>query len=277
LFVVRKDHSIDKEKIFKILSQEFPQHYLPDEVVIVPRLPLTLHGKVNEKALIQEYKELHSAKGQHDFASFFKNNPELKIFSDLFWKVFGRKCHLQDNFYTLGIDSISAFRIISAIYQHYQRDITIKEFYSACNVEGLCRLVAKKSKVTLEAPMMPSRVVPLSGIEKNLAIANSLNTDCLWYNQTLVLKLTNFSPKSHFVLLNDALNNLINRHPSLKSRYIIEDGQYIKEVIATVSYTLRLYEERGKNEPLEDKVAKHLRHFDLSAPPAFECFYCANK
>jgi len=276
LFIVGKNKNIDKGKVLRFLSKKIPQYYLPDDIIVVPNFPLTLHGKIDERELIKIYEEINRYV-DHYFSStslLSKQNPKLEEFAQFFWKILGKKCEVQDNFYTLGIDSITAFKIISAIYQQYNNDITIRDFYSANSIEVLCQMldVTKERENINKNSAVCSKEIMVNSTEKNLAIANNLNIDSLWYNQVLVLKLFNFLSEQHLIVLNAAVNTLINRHQSFRSKYTIKEGGIYKKVLSKAVYEVILYDEVENNESLEKKIYKHLKHFDLSVPPLLNAF-----
>ena len=50
-------HAIESEELLKHMAQSVAKWWLPDEIVFVDRLPLTGTGKIDKKALRQQYAE----------------------------------------------------------------------------------------------------------------------------------------------------------------------------------------------------------------------------
>src|SRR5690606_26520422 len=89
------------------LERNLPGPWLPSTIVVLPALPLTVNGKLDERALPSGHDEregTHSAPG----------TPDEKVLCELVADLLGvRQAGLTDHFFHLGGDSIDSIRLVA--------------------------------------------------------------------------------------------------------------------------------------------------------------------
>ncbi|WP_392564159.1 amino acid adenylation domain-containing protein [Orbus wheelerorum] len=139
---------IDEAKMLKYLSDFLPEYMLPTAFIHLKTLPLTVNGKLNRSALPQP-----------DFNDKTKyqaptNNIET-ILCQIYAQALGideNKLGIDDDFFKLGGDSISAILVASKIRHKLKAIIAINDIFAAKTV----RMLAKN--------------IDLNETEKNIAI-----------------------------------------------------------------------------------------------------------
>ncbi len=110
-----------KEKIRAYLEEVMPIYMMPHFWVRMESFPQTLNGKIAIKALPNPHENLQKQKAEWEAAK----SPEEKILVEAFEKAMQlERVGMNDNFFTLGGDSIMAMQIIAHLYQAgYQLEI----------------------------------------------------------------------------------------------------------------------------------------------------------
>ncbi|MBL7481681.1 non-ribosomal peptide synthetase [Legionella bononiensis] len=198
-------HSAD---IFSQLRDFLPHYMIPAYLIQVPRIPLTVQGKVDKAALPSptdlKNDELHRSEPQ----------TEVEVILAQIWEnVLSRESiYLEDNFFDLGGDSIL---IIVAISKAREKGIylTPKDFFIASTLKDLVNLASFHQK-QIGARPIPSDPFPLSPIQhwffaRDLAQPNH-------YNQSVLLRAND---SIHAEFLQQALIELVRYHDALRIRF----------------------------------------------------------
>ena len=166
----------------KICRDMLPEYMRPQQLVVMDQLPLTLHGKVDKKALSKIKTPLRST----EFASpqTFAEN----ILSELWSNLLGiEKIGRNDNFFQIGGDSILSIQLVA---QARQKGLTfnVKQVFEsptlsalAANIEQITPQVAKEISVTDELYLGP--------IQHWFFQQDSENVN--HYNQSVMIEYTN--------------------------------------------------------------------------------------
>jgi amino acid adenylation domain-containing protein/FkbM family methyltransferase len=120
------------------LGKTLPNYMIPSTFVFLEKLPLTVSGKVDRRALPippherPELEEIFLAP---------RNNIEIRI-AKIWESVLGCKTiGVNDNFFELGGDSLSATRIISQIRDAFHVEVSLEKFFEQPTVRGLGELI----------------------------------------------------------------------------------------------------------------------------------------
>ena len=118
----------------RFLGKTLPDYMIPSTFVFLEQLPLTISGKVDYGALpipLHERPELEE--------SFLAPQNYIEIQLTKIWeRVLGRKAiGVNDNFFDLGGDSLSATRVISRIRDAFHVEIPLESLFEQPTVSGL--------------------------------------------------------------------------------------------------------------------------------------------
>jgi amino acid adenylation domain-containing protein len=112
------------------LGERLPAHMIPAAVVVLDALPLTVNGKLDTRALpAPEYT-----------AGIYRapTNPTEQVLVGIYGRVLGvERVGVDDSFFDLGGDSISAMRLIAAINTSLDADLTVPTVFESPTVRTL--------------------------------------------------------------------------------------------------------------------------------------------
>ncbi|HEX2212627.1 MAG TPA: amino acid adenylation domain-containing protein, partial [Mycobacterium sp.] len=113
------------------VSDRLPTHMVPAAVVVLPELPMTVTGKLDTRALpAPEYR----AGGYRA-----PGNPTEQVLADIYGRILGvERVGVDDSFFDLGGDSISAMRLIAAVNASLDdADLSVSTVFEAATVKSL--------------------------------------------------------------------------------------------------------------------------------------------
>ena len=141
------------------LADRLPAHMVPAATVLLDTLPLTPNGKLDTRALpAPEY-----------LGAGYRapTNPVEDTLADTYAQVLGLELvGIDDSFFDLGGDSLSAMRLIAAINTNLDADLSVRTLFDAPTVRSLAELLATDTTPTQRVLRFPaleeSAGVPLS-------------------------------------------------------------------------------------------------------------------
>src|SRR5437588_3804567 len=117
-------------------AERLPEYMVPAAYVRLERLPLTVNGKVDRRALPEpeERPELGAYEAPR--------NEVEEVLAEIWGEVLRvERVGVHDNFFELGGDSISSMRVISRVRQAFEVDVPIRVLFTAPTVAGLAEQV----------------------------------------------------------------------------------------------------------------------------------------
>jgi amino acid adenylation domain-containing protein len=140
--IAREDHPGDKRLVGYItgtadptalrtaLAAQLPTYMVPAAIVELQQLPLTANGKLDTRALpAPEYRA-----GEYRAPT----NPTEQILAGIYAEVLGhQRVGIDDSFFDLGGDSISAMRLIAAINTRMDAGLAVRTVFEAPTVRSL--------------------------------------------------------------------------------------------------------------------------------------------
>ena len=166
------------------LADRLPGYMVPAAVVVIDALPLTVNGKLDKRALpAPEYQD---AAGYRAPA-----NPVEEILAGIYAQVLGvERVGVDDSFFDLGGDSLSAMRVIAAINKSLDAGIAVRTLFEAPTVAQLAPRIGDEGDglaplVAVERPA----VVPLSFAQNRLWFIDQFEGPSPVYNIAVALRL----------------------------------------------------------------------------------------
>ncbi|HJP95210.1 MAG TPA: amino acid adenylation domain-containing protein [Pyrinomonadaceae bacterium] len=120
------------------LKEKLPEYMLPSVYLVLNKLPLTAHGKVDRRAL----PEPAGAARELDVAFVSPRNAIEEVLSGIFAEVLNvERVGVDDNFFELGGHSLLAAQAISLMRKAFQPDLPLRKIFEAPTVASLAALV----------------------------------------------------------------------------------------------------------------------------------------
>ncbi|WP_156660653.1 non-ribosomal peptide synthetase, partial [Mycobacterium sp. 852002-10029_SCH5224772] len=112
------------------LGQRLPTYMVPSAVVVLDALPLTVNGKLDTRALpAPDYRDVDRYRAP--------DNALEETLAAIYARVLGvERVGVDDSFFDLGGDSLSAMRLITAINADLDAGLTVRAVFEAPTVAG---------------------------------------------------------------------------------------------------------------------------------------------
>ncbi len=263
---------LDVSALKEFLSGELPVYMIPTYFVPLDKLPLTPNGKVDKKALpIPESVET----GKEYSAP--RNQLERKLVG--FWSklldVDGGKIGIDDDFFDLGGHSLKATVLISRIQRELDVNVPLKNIFEMPTIRELAQYI----KDAVEEQYVPVYLVEereyydLSYAQQRLWVICQFENESTAYNMPEAFLL---SGRLNIESLEQALQNLVKRHESVRTVFIRVEGKPKQKIFHEFSFVLEKADLRQLRLPVKNEKVLEITNayanqtFDLEKGPLFK-------
>jgi len=257
------DWEIDISSLRRYLSAKLPAYMVPSYIIPLKKIPLTVNGKVDRKALPDP--ESSFTVDTNTFAAP-RTDLERKMV-ELWSEILGiepGKIGIDANFFELGGHSLKAITLETSINKIFETKIPMAEIFKNPTVKELSSYVEKASKhkyISIKpAPGMD--YYPLSSAQKRLFFLHHFQPENESYNVPFLLILEGEVDKKR---LEETFKKLMARHESLRTSFhLIETGPVQKiHHPGNLEFEIEYYETPNPDEI----IGCFFRCFDLSKAP----------
>ncbi|WP_156752941.1 non-ribosomal peptide synthetase, partial [Mycobacterium sp. 1245801.1] len=263
----RTSHANDPRTNTKIgevrerLSAWLPEYMVPTHIVALEEFPMTSSGKLDRKALPEpEYQDVDRYRAPATAAE--------EILVGIYAQVLGlERVGVDDSFFDLGGDSLSAMRLIAAVNTSLNSDLGVRAVFEAPTAAELALLAGGDGDrpEPLVAGERPA-VIPLSFAQTRLWFIDQFQGPSPIYNVTVALRLRGDLDTG---ALAAALADVVGRHESLRTVFAAADGIPQQVVIPAdqIGFACEVVNARGWPEDrLRERMAAAAQYaFDLSS------------
>lgn len=263
-------------ELISYMKTYLPNYMIPSEFIKLDNIPLTHNGKVDRKAL-QMKKNYQNQIIQKET----KNNDSLeKKLIELLKKVFPAKdaINIDDNFFELGLNSISMVNLVGEIEKELGIQLKFKEFLKANNIRELAEILNEASsdisstndvykesdKEHLYEPFPISDVQLAYFMGRDEAFELGGTSTHAYGEIESVLDMD---------LFNKSLQKVIDRHPVLRSIFLPDGTQQIlnntrKYQMKVIDYS-SMTEEEFEEQVLKEREESSHHVFKTNEWPLF--------
>ncbi len=283
------------------LLNYLPTYMIPSSFTILDKLPFTPNGKIDRKALnnytINSFK---SSKVEMPQTS------TQKYIWELVSRLVNNTCFgIKDSFFNIGLDSLCIINLATSICAKFDTDVTVRDIYDAKNIETLAllvdELISNSSSTYNTSNIATSRNISDNNAydaclkDNTMSYTEDYNTSCSNTNRKKDLYPTSsaqkriyysskmagegstlynmpgaivFKQKPDIKKLNECLQLLIQRHSSLRTYFVIQDGEVFQKISDSVCFG---FEEKYESGGIEEALKNFVRPFDFSCAPLFRC------
>ncbi|WP_414517210.1 amino acid adenylation domain-containing protein [Nostoc sp. PCC 9305] len=273
-YVVLKPESLDKNvgNLRRFLKQKLPDYMIPSRFVQLNALPLTANGKIDRKALPAPVKTLNA---NENFVA--PRTPIEERVAEIWSNVLSlKKIGVHDNFLELGGHSLLAFQILCRIRDIFQVELPMRHFFEAPTISEIA-----DSIIQAQQEDRGYSVVPIQSIERDGDLPLSFGQERLWFLNELVPNHAFYNVSEAFCLrgvlnatiLEQSLNEIINRHEILRTTYSSLNGQPIQVIHSTFPIKLLVVNLQGlspddRESQVRQLILEEAQHpFDLVQGP----------
>ena len=264
---------LDEEDILRYVASKLPAYMIPNVLVWLEKLPLTINGKLDRKALPKP--EFKGREG------YIEPRNELEAKTCGIWaEVLGvDKVGIRDDFFRLGGDSILSIQLVSRLRQVLGLHVSIKNLFIYKNIEKLFDNVIGKDIVVVAKTEQGL----LSGDVGLLAIQqwffdSQFSAPNHW-NQSFMIK----TPSLDVEKLQISIKKLVEQHDSFRLKFRKEGSKYKQyydqEAIPEQLKVLDVRSLKAKNDSpeffckLDQILTQWQSNFDLEQGPLYVIGY----
>ncbi|WP_176560096.1 non-ribosomal peptide synthase/polyketide synthase [Brevibacillus dissolubilis] len=277
--VAREDHAGEKylcayivatreitaSEMREFLSEELPNYFIPSHFVQLESMPLSANGKIDRKALPTDG---FIGSGTEYIAP--RNEREEKLVT--IWKeLLGmEQVGVRDDFFVLGGHSLKATVLVSKLHKEFDTKIALRDIFTHTTVEQQAELIGQSQKQSYAAiqPVETRDYYPVSSTQKRVLIIAQMEGAETAYNMPVVLTLNGTIDAARLEL---ALQELVQRHESLRTSFDWIDGEPVQRIHPEVRFEMPLThlasDTVSRDELLSQAVQGFIRPFDLSQAP----------
>ena len=242
---------LDGPTVRAAVAGRLPEHMVPAAVLVVERIPLTVNGKLDVRALPEPVFDTVAYRKPATAAE--------QIVADVFATVLGefdseRAVGADDEFFALGGSSLSAAKAVARIGAALGVTVPVRALFDHPRVADLAAVAAAGGdRPALEAGRRPARV-PLSPAQQRMWFLNRFDRTSSAYTIPLVLRLTGTLDRG---ALHAALCDVVARHESLRTVYPDLDGEPAQVILPED----RAVVDTAAVSVPESELAQHIREF----------------
>ncbi|CAM4834420.1 unnamed protein product [Rotaria magnacalcarata] len=134
------DEDTDESHIKQYMQTKLPDYMIPNRLVRIDKVPVTINGKLDAKAL----PEFDFSIDENDYCAP-RNELEVKL-CEIWSDILGiEKVGITDDFFRLGGDSIGSLQIVGRIEKDLDLHVSVKDVFACNTVDSFCRNVVMKS------------------------------------------------------------------------------------------------------------------------------------
>lgn len=247
------------------------QHYLannmiPPFLVELDTFKLNLHGKIDRKALPKPEALLYE-RIPYQAPS---NETEEKL-AAIWGEVLGlQTVGVNNAFIDLGGDSLKAIRVVAKIYQSFEVEISLKNYFNYPTIAQLAQFINTQQKTTYQAiPNVAQQDhYAVSHAQKRLWTLQQMDIDARAYNLPSAYL---FQGDYDVAALQNAFQYLVDRHESLRTGFIEVDGAVKQHIVEQVTFKLTVIDIRSEADQttlIQNHIEQNrLQAFDLIQAP----------
>jgi len=258
----------------EFLRKRMPEYMVPPAFVMLDKLPLTRHGKVDRLSLPAP-EDLERQK--NDLAK--PRTPVEEITAAIWTEVLGvGEVSIHDVFFELGGHSLLATQVISRVRAAFNIEIPLRAFFEEPTIAGLASHIetALQNSSGLQIPPIRSvprsEELPLSFSQQRLWFLNQWEPSSPFYNNPSMLRL---SGRLEVPVLHRTLLEVVRRHETLRTSFPSVGGRPRQRIAETLLPALPLIDLSELNSAEAEEAATSLAQlealcpFDLSTGPVF--------
>lgn len=249
-----------EKSIYEEIKKKLPNYMIPSRIIKLDKIPLTLNGKIDKKALpkvnlLDTELELIEPKTQEE-------KRLAKIWSEIFST---KKISTNYNFFAIGGDSLLAIKMSAKIADEFQTEISVKDIFKTPVFSELLNLICinqEKSKNGLRK-VEEKEYYPLSFAQKRIYYTNyQIGEDNIVYNLPGAILIKKVLERKR---IEEAFNKIIKKHESFRTYFCLEDGEPVQKIKKEVK--IKIEEKHEKSENIQKLLDNFPASFDLKKAP----------
>ena len=257
--------------IRKELTNFLPHYMIPTAWVTLNTFPLTSNGKIDTKALPKP-----DWSWQQMSAYVEPQNETESTLQTIWQEVIGKnQIGIKDNFFDIGGHSLKATQLVSRVYRELNVQLDINDVFEYPTIEELAnRILQSSTDSFVEIPEIENReYYDILPNQKRLWVLSQFEDGKTAYNINAAF---NWEGKLNRTALQKALNELVARHESLRTNFVLVNGEVqqrinSKQLVQNNLQFIELLPTETIEEDIKDCIKNELKSsFDLGSGSLFK-------
>ncbi|MCP5053865.1 MAG: AMP-binding protein, partial [bacterium] len=267
-YLVPRVPGFDLSALRQYLSRSLPDYMIPSYFMELEKLPLNASGKIDRNALPEPIREADEGYVAPRDAIEKKL---VEIWMEILEIESSGTIGIDDNFFHLGGQSLTATVLVSKIHRVFNAKLTLNEIFNAPCIRDLSEVIKKMPEVryiSLE-PVEEREYYRLSSAQKRLYIIQQMEPGSIAYNMPCAFDLEG---SIDIERLDAAIKQLINRHEGFRSSFFMQDNEPVQKILIDTAFRASYFEVKEKQDNnVEQQVRGIIRDFikpfRLDRPP----------
>ncbi|WP_422824395.1 non-ribosomal peptide synthase/polyketide synthase [Xenorhabdus bharatensis] len=254
---------LSDEALISHLSALLPDYMLPASFTHIESIPLTQNGKVDRRVLPEP------AFGNKAGSVSPRNELESRL-CDLWQTVLGvKQVGIEDNFFRLGGNSLTAIKLISAIRQQLGLEVSLSQFFEFKTIAGIAAQMAQANGMVIAH--IEQEHYPLSFAQERMLFIERFEQGTYVYHVPYLVQLDD---NTDLPLLESAINQVVDRHPIMKTVYRTDARGHEYQQVLAENLRFKSQSCQDMHTLLRSVRAEIATPFDLVSEPSLRvCHY----
>ncbi|ELR68460.1 Long-chain-fatty-acid--CoA ligase [Fulvivirga imtechensis AK7] len=255
----RKDEAILKD----FLTDLLPAYMIPSSILWREKIPLNSNGKIDRKALVSVWSRSKDQERSFVPPSNTTEKKLIEIWNDI---LEINQIGIEDNFFELGGHSLLAAKLAVKLHKETGVKVPLSEIFSRPTIKSIADFIQKSEQPGFDSivKIELQEYYEVSHAQQRLWVLDQLEDQQVAYNITSTYLL-----KGEFKtdLLQQAFDQLLDRHEILRTTFVIIKGQLRQKVHPAGSFRIKADIEPMviKDDAIEDIVQQELNEpFNLN-------------
>ncbi len=272
-YVVGAAETLEVHALRTFLQERLPGYMVPSAFVVLEKLPLTSNGKIDRKAL-----PAPSFTHITDIHNYLPPRTPTEIQLSQIWAqvLHAPQVGISDNFFSIGGHSLLATQVVARVRKTLNVELPLQTLFDTPTIQAVAKVIDQlnpeipdETRPILGSMNRPA-LLPLSFAQERLWFLDRWEPDSSLYNMAVAYQIEgSFSIEKW----ERALQNLVNRHETLRTTFGEQDGVPIQVIHDEKPLHLHLMDLSQEDDAQRSQQiltytsAEAHRPFDLTAGP----------
>jgi len=226
-YIVTHDNlPVDLMNIKVELSKYLPTYMVPNNIIVLEKMPLTPNAKIDKKAL-----EKIDVKFQSSTKYIAPRNEIEKKLEKIFCEVLNlKKVGVNDDFFEMGGHSLLATQLVSKVRHELRVELSLRELFKSSCIQKLYDYIQNDAQATniSNIKVLKDRTsLPLSYAQERLWFLDKFEENSAAYNMNHFMRLEG---NVNVEALEESFKELIKRHESLRTNFAALQTELIQVI-----------------------------------------------
>ena len=265
---------IDVKSLRTFLKKQLPHYAVPSYFVELDVLPINANGKIDKNRLPEP--QLENSKKDIILP---RNDIDAKLIDLLKSLLNVNNISIDDDFFELGGDSLSAINFCSQVQSAFDVGVFVKDIMEHPIVQDLSDIISNNLGKTKQdtIPVVPkAKYYPLSSAQKRIYLTCQMagNNSTLYNVPGGIILDGNIDTTK----LENCINTIISRHEVFRTYFETIDDKIVQKIIDSFHFNLEIVE-NCSFENINSIFIDFIKPFDLKVAPLFRAKFIkfANK